>query len=412
MKVGIISIGDELVNGFTIDTNSSWISNQIFRYEKLEISEKIAIGDSEDVITRNLDNLIKKEIAFIFITGGLGPTHDDITKSALCNYFNCSSRLVENHYKDLKKRLQNKGLKIGKHLRSQCEIIDSSEPIINSKGTALGMFINYKKSKIFVFPGVPTEMKTMFLNEVLPKFIDPFFKKKNKFLTILTTGVYESKLYEILLSDIQSNEKEFKVAFLPSYSGVKIRILKKNYLVSDNKLNLFKNDIVKKIKKYVYGYDNDTIQNIVVNNLIRNNLTIATAESCTGGLVSKMITDVPGSSKCFLGGVIAYSNLIKNSVLEVPNTLIEKCGPVSKEVVVKMAEGAMRKFNSDISIAITGISGPSNLEENKITGLVWIAVKTKTNISVREFNIFKNRDIHREVSAKTSLNMLRLLLDK
>ena len=166
MKVGIISIGDELVNGFTIDTNSSWISNQIFRYEKLEISEKIAIGDSEDVITRNLDNLIKKEIAFIFITGGLGPTHDDITKSALCNYFNCSSRLVENHYKDLKKRLQNKGLKIGKHLRSQCEIIDSSEPIINSKGTALGMFINYKKSKIFVFPGVPIEMKTMFFYKI------------------------------------------------------------------------------------------------------------------------------------------------------------------------------------------------------------------------------------------------------
>ena len=121
MKVGIISIGDELVNGFTIDTNSSWISNQIFKYEKLEITEKIAIGDSEDTIASSLDNLIKKEIAFIFITGGLGPTHDDITKLALCDYFNCNSRLVEGYYKNLKKNLQNKGLKVGRHLKNQCD---------------------------------------------------------------------------------------------------------------------------------------------------------------------------------------------------------------------------------------------------------------------------------------------------
>jgi len=412
MKVGIISIGDELLNGFTIDSNSLWISEQIFNYEKIEIEEKIVIGDSKDSIKRSLNNLIKKEIQFIFITGGLGPTHDDITKLTLCDYFNCGTKLIGDYYQKLKINLKNKGFNIGEHIKDQCTIIDIGEPIVNSKGIALGMYIKYKKNNIFILPGVPNEMKTMFLNEISPKFLDPFFKKKNKSVTILTTGIYESKLYKTLINDIKSNEKEFKVAFLPSYSGVKIRIFKKNYLVPDEKLMFFKNKIVKKIKKFVYGYNNDKIQNVVVNSIIENNQTIAVAESCTGGLVSKMITDVPGSSKCFLGGIVAYSNLIKNKILSVPNKLIDDCGPVSKEVVIKMAEGVMNKFNSDIAIAVTGISGPNNLEKDKITGLVWIAVKTKENSVVKDFKLFTNRDTHRKISAKTSLNMTRLLLNK
>ena len=412
MKVGIISIGDELLNGFTVDTNSSWISGQLFNYQELVVESKLVIGDTRNQIIDGLDNLITQNFNFIFISGGLGPTHDDITKLTLCEYFNCNTRLINHHYHNIKKKLENKENKVGDHIKEQCVILDISEPIMNLKGTALGMYIKYKKSKIFIMPGVPVEMKEMFLNEIAPCFLDPYFEKQKKHFTILTTGIYESKLSEILIFDIEKNQKEFKVAFLPSYIGVKIRILKNNHNVSNDKLIVFKEEIVQKIKKYVYGYNDDKIQNVVVEKIIEKNNTIAVAESCTGGLLSKMITDVPGSSRCFLGGVVAYNNLIKEEFLNVQSSLIKNKGAVSNEVVIQMAKGIMKKFKSDIGIAITGISGPSNLEKDKELGAVYIAIITRNKSIVKNFKLIPNRNIHRQVSAQTALNMLRLMLGK
>ena len=412
MKVGIISIGDELMNGFTVDSNSSWISRKITSYEKLQISANIVVGDSSNQISDNLDNLIKQNYKYIFITGGLGPTHDDITKQALCEYFNYKIKLNKEFYAKLKIILTKKGIKNIKHIKSQCEILECSKPIINEKGTALGMSIVYKKSKIFVLPGVPNEMKAMFDNQIIPKFINPFFVLNKKYLTILTTGIYESKLYDLLKRLIDENKTLFKVAFLPNYTGVKIRIsLIKESMLNDD-LIFFRNLIVEKIKKYIYGFNDDKIEDVVVKKMINKQLTIAVAESCTGGLLSKKITDVTGSSKCFLGSIIAYDNRIKENFLNISKDVILEKGAVSKEVALLMANKIKNKFDSDIGIGITGISGPGNLETNKELGLVYIGI-VKHNIKiVKQFNIIPQRDIHRKVSSHTALNLLRIMLEK
>ena len=412
MKVGIISIGDELMNGFTVDTNSAWISKKIYFYNQLIVSANVIVGDCSNQILDSLDSLINQNYKYIFISGGLGPTHDDITKKTLCRYFNCKKQLRNDLYQKLKFFFKEKGIKDVKHLKEQCEILENSSPLINQKGTALGMYIENRSCKIFVMPGIPDEMKTMFENQIIPKFIDPYFHKIKKHTTILTSGVYESKLYDLLGRIINEHENKFKVAFLPNYTGVKIRISILKDSISTEELYHYQNIITEKIGKFVYGFNDDKIQNIVINKLIDRKLTIAIAESCTGGMMSKIITDVPGSSKCFLGSIIAYNNKIKENFLNVSSTILKDKGAVSQKVAIQMAKGIKKKFDSNVGIGVTGISGPNNLEKNKQVGLVYIAVMKNDDIIVKKFNLIPQRNIHRHVSTHTALNMLRLLLEK
>ena len=260
MNVAIISVGDELMNGFTVDTNSSWIARKILKYKSLDVVSKVTAKDDINDIKNNLDYLIGSNIDYIFITGGIGPTHDDITKKALADYFNISLLVNSPYYLRLKEYFKNKNIKITSNLKSQAQILKNSVPIPNRYGTALGMKIKYKKSIIFVLPGVPKEVKGMIEEEIFPLYLSPFLEEEKKYVTLLTTGIYESKLFEVLENVIDENSDNFKVSFLPNYTGVKIRLSQKN---KEKDLNIFKDIIMNRIEKYVYGFDDDRIEEVV-----------------------------------------------------------------------------------------------------------------------------------------------------
>ena len=401
------------MNGTTVDTNSSWIAKKVSIFHSLRVASKVTVNDDVDSINSKLHSILEDGYKYIFITGGLGPTHDDITKKALSIYFNSNLIIEQNHLKLLKKIFDKKNIKKIQHLKSQAEILDVSLAIPNDIGTALGMYIEKNDTKIFVLPGVPNEMKTMINSSVIPLYIAPYFKQTLNNITILTTGAYESKLYDLLSRDISKNQEEFTLSFLPNYHGVKIKIIKKNDKINDNKFNAFKNDIINKIDKYVYGYNDDKIEKTVADSLIKNKITVSVAESCTGGLLSKRLTDYPNSTVFFKGSLIAYSNDVKIDLLNIPQELISKYGEVSEEVAVKMSCGIKNKFKTDVGISITGISGPSGGSKEKAVGTVCISIAFNEEVIVKTFNIVvPNRKIHRSVSVYTALNMLRLLLNK
>ena len=407
MNVAIVSIGDELMNGFTVDTNSSWIAMKVLEYKSLDVVSKITVKDDADDIKNNLDYLFEKNIDYIFITGGIGPTHDDITKKTLANYFNTNLMVSTQYYSRLKTFFKNKNIKIASNLKSQAQILENSIPIPNRYGTALGMKIEYKKSVIFVLPGVPKEVKGMIEEEIFPSYLSSIFKKEKKYITLLTTGIYESKLFEILENTISKNSDNFKVSFLPKYTGVSIRLSKNK---ENTDLYRFKDIVVGKIGEYIYGLDEQKMEEVVAEKLLSAGLTIAIAESCTGGYISKKLTDLPGSSGYFKGSIVAYDNLIKEQFLDISGKLLDTHGAVSRKVAIAMAENIRNKFQADIGVSTTGISGPTGASDNKPVGLIYIAISTKKEKIVKKFNLIPRRKEHRDIAMHTALNMLRLLI--
>ena len=402
MKVGIISIGDELMNGFTIDTNSSWISRKILVYELLDVVSKITVKDSKADIKSSLDTLISSNIDYIFITGGLGPTHDDITRDTLSEYFDSELVTDEIYYNKLVQFFKAKNRK-SEHLKSQAQILENSYPIPNRYGTALGMKIDYKKSQIFVLPGVPQEVKGMMSKEILPTYFESNFDKEEKYITLLTSGIYESQLFEILKKTIIENENHYKVSFLPSYAGVKIRLSSEN---KNKNLKEFKVKVLDLIQEYVYGFNMNKIEEIIAKELIKKEMTLAIAESCTGGNISKKLTDISGSSKYLKGSIIAYSNSIKENFLDVKSDILLSKGAVSSEVASMMAENIRKKFDVDIGLSTTGISGPTGGSKLKPLGLIYIAISTKKEKIVKKFNFKVGRKEHKKVATYKALSML------
>ena len=298
MKTAIVCIGDELLNGFTIDENSSWIAKKILPYN-LDVDLIVNLKDSIKDIKEKIDYLIKSNYSYVFFTGGLGPTHDDVTKIAFLEYFESKLSLYKPHYKKINNYFKNKKLKINSsHLKSQSEILSNSRPLNNSLGTALGMVVEFKSTQIFILPGVPLEMRNMFEKEVVPNYIsvDNLYIRNN--LTLLTSGISESRLYDMLKEYIGGNNN-IKFSFLPSFKGVKIRLAANKNNVRH--MDAVKNDLYDKIGNYIYGHDEDSIENVVANYLFDYNLSISVAESCTGGIISSKLTDIPGSSKYFKG---------------------------------------------------------------------------------------------------------------
>lgn len=405
MKAAIITVGDELIQGFTIDSNASWLSHYLTD-NNIEVLVRICVSDNENAIISSFNHLYNNyNPTHIIITGGLGPTHDDITKKVLSDYLGVPLELDDNYLLNLKSKFKKNNLPLPSNIQSQALMIKGSISIKNKSGTALGLIINKNKSKIIVLPGVPSEMKQMVQDSNI-------FKNKNKplYITLNTTGIYESKLYDLLKETIDENKKKFKLAFLPKYSGVNIRISKKDSLLTDSDLIRFKEAIYKVIDKYIYSDKNETIQHVVVNILKEKNLTLSVAESCTGGLISKKITDVPGASHIYKGGLVAYSNYLKIKLLDVDQHIIEKYGSVSREVAESMAEGIKNKTKSNISISTTGISGPSGGSKEKELGVVYIAVSYNNEIIVKKFNLIPKRNIHREISSSIALNMIRNII--
>lgn len=408
MKVGIICIGDELINGYTIDTNSNFISKKIRRYKNLDISNIFIVGDDSDLILSNLDYLINQKTDYIFITGGLGPTHDDLTKKVLCQYFKCKLKINNKHFDSLLLKYPSKNID---HIKCQSEILDISEPIPNDIGTALSMYLKYNNITFFILPGVPLEVEKIISNYILPKYIDPFFKINQNDLTILTSGIYESSLYEKLKEIIEDWSDKIKVSFLPGYSGVKVRLSIIDNDISEDSFLQFKSLVEIRIKKYIYGYNNDKLNQIIGEILLRYKKTLALAESCTGGYLSKIITDIPGCSNYFKGAVVAYSNDIKINILNIDKKILKQKGAVSREIAILMAQNVRKKYDTDYGISTTGISGPSGGSKDKPVGRVYISISTKKNTICKEFNFSKNRNINRKITIYVCLYLLKNTLE-
>ena len=409
MKAAIVCIGDELMNGSTLNSNSTWIAREISKYYDLKIKYIETLHDDIDIIKYNLSKLLINGCDYIFITGGLGPTHDDITKNALKFFFKSNLVLDKKYYDRLISCFGKENTDLG-HLKSQAQILECSNPIPNMIGTALGMYIKNENSSIFVMPGVPSEMKAMMKNEIIPNYIEKKCKDKIYKKVFLTSGITESRLSNILSDLISLNSDEFKFSFLPNYSGVKFVVLSKNR--NKKKYDLLCKDIENLIKSYCYGFDNDTLSGVVGEKMISKKITLSLAESCTGGMISKKITDIPNSSLFFKGSVVAYSNQIKEQILEVPRDILNKYGAVSSEVALIMAEKIKKIFNSDIGVSITGISGPGGGSDKKPVGLVYIAAVYKEFKIVKQFNLVKDRDKNREISSNLALNILRSIVSK
>ena len=414
MKCEVISIGDELLIGQTINTNASWIGEQI-NILGFTISHCLVISDLKNDIINALDQAYKRS-DIIIITGGLGPTNDDITKHTLTEYFNTSLKLNIEIEKNIIDYFTNRNLPILQSNRDQALIPKSCQVLPNSRGSASGMWFE-KNGVVFIsLPGVPYEMKGIMNDHVFSKLLA--LKGHENIIinkTIRTHGMGESFLAEVIKSwEKKLANENIKLAYLPSPGIVKLRlsIIGKDRKSSEEKLNSYILKLKKLIPEQIYGYDTDTMEGVVSNLLKEKKHTLSTAESCTGGNISKMITSISGSSSFFNGSVVTYTNKSKSQLLDVNGQVIEKHGAVSQQVVEQMAQNVRLKFDSDFGISTSGIAGPTGGTLEKPVGTVWIAVASEEKVISKKLNLGYNRERNIHVSSLSVLNLLRLELIK
>ena len=411
MNCVLISIGDELLIGQTINTNAAWLGEQL-NLLGFKVIAGLVIPDDKIAIENALNDFSSADL--IIMTGGLGPTKDDITKHTLCTYFDTELKRNTEIESKIIAYFQSRELPILQSNKDQALLPEACEVLPNSRGTASGMWFE-KNNTIYVsLPGVPYEMKGLITECVIPKLLSRN-KDENTLVhrTVRTHGMGESFLAEVI-KDWENNLSvdDIKLAYLPSPGIVKLRL---SLLGKDGKkivatLNKHIDLLNKIIPDQVYGYEDDTMEGVVGDLLTAQNASVSTAESCTGGAVAKMITSVSGSSNYFEGSVICYSNICKINQLHVQENALQNHGAVSQEVVEQMAIGVKRKLNTDYGLATSGIAGPTGGTPEKPVGTIWIALATKTGVISKKLNLGYSRDRNIHVTSLSALNLLRLEL--
>jgi nicotinamide-nucleotide amidase len=418
MLAEIITIGDEILIGQIVDTNSAYLG-QTLNLNGIAVKQITSISDNRDEILKTLHEASQRA-SIVIITGGLGPTKDDITKKTLCEYFNCSYRFDEDVLKDVENIFAQYGKEVTPTNRMQAEIPALCQTIRNHNGTAPGMWFDIKNTVYVSMPGVPYEMKNMFERQVIPKLKQRFTLPHIYHHTLLTQGVGESYLSD-LITDWENSlaALNIKLAYLPSPGMVRLRLS-----TSGNELEILKKNVAQKTKElhkligeYIYGYETfgehkKSLEEIV-GTLLRNQCkTIATAESCTGGYIAHLLTRLSGSSDFFQGGIVSYSNKIKTNELDVSEELLMSKGAVSQEVVEQMASRIQKRFNTNCSIATSGIAGPTGGTDEKPVGTVWIAIVCDNKMWSQKFLFGNHRERTIQKTADAALNQLRKFLEK
>jgi len=411
MKAEIITIGDEILIGQIVDTNSAWIGEQ-FNLSGIEIYQITSVHDNHEHIVEAIRNA-EKNVDLVVITGGLGPTKDDITKHTLCEYFDTKLVLHQPTLDAIIKRFYKRGIDMNKLNRDQAMLPENCTILTNKLGTAPGMWFE-KNDTIFVsMPGVPFEMKYLVEFELLPKLLATGKTKAIFHKTVLTQGVPESMLADKLETWEDALPAHIKLAYLPNPMLVRLRLSAMGDDVE--KLKVEVEQEVKKLQQIIpesiFGYDTETLSEVIGRMLIEKGKTLAVAESCTGGYISHLITSVSGSSEYYNGSVTSYSNEIKEKVLGVQKESLEQFGAVSEQVATEMVEGAKRLMNTDYAIATTGIAGPTGGTEDKPVGTVWIAVSGPNKTLVKKYTFVgdhRERNIVR--SSQTALQILRRMV--
>ena len=402
MNVGLITIGNELLSGFTTDTNSAWIGQSVLEVGA-EITWHVTIGDQYNHITAALDQ-VPEDIKVVLVTGGLGPTHDDITQKTLFKYFDVQPVFDEDYWNILNARMVKRARVMPEINKNQAIRPNKGSVIPNNSGSARGLHLNNDRMDVFAMPGVHREMKDMMSNTIIPWILD---KTKSKIYvrTLRTTGAMESVLAEKLV-DVTDDTRPVTVAFLPQFTGVDIRLTcpKKNPLIE------IEEKIRDRVDKYIYATGIVNLEETVGDMLVKCGYTISTAESCTGGLLGHRFTNVPGSSTYYLGGVVSYSDDMKMKTLGVKENTLQEFGAVSKQTATEMAQGVRDLFGSDLAIAVTGIAGPGGGTAEKPVGLVYITLVHNDTVWAKEFKFFTDRKLNKQLSSQVALNMVRIHL--
>ncbi len=408
--IDIISIGDELLIGQVINSNASWMGQQLSS-QGMRINRMVAIADTREAIIHALENS-ECHARVVLITGGLGPTKDDLTKDVACEFFGSKLVLDEQVKQHVESFFKKRGRDLTELNYWQAMVPDNCRVIPNAVGTAPGMYFEKNEVHYLFMPGVPMEMKSIMETWAIPYFRELCQPEAYVEKTVLTHGMGESFLAEKIADWENDLPNHFSLAYLPSPGRVRLRISARG----DDKSALQKeldNQIAKLksiIKFLFFGYNTDTMEEVVGKMLLQKKATMSTAESCTGGLIAHKVTSIPGSSHYFKGSVVAYANEIKEAILKIDAKDLEKHGAVSEEVVLQMATNVRKLYKTDYALAVSGIAGPDGGTKEKPVGTVWIAMATPKKVVAKKFLFGSERSRNIDWAYQTALNMLRLEL--
>lgn len=407
MQAEIITVGDELLIGQVVDTNSAWLGQILNKYN-IKIKRIHSISDDAQEIKSCLANCLERS-ELIIITGGLGPTKDDITKKTLAEFFNSDMVINQSVLAQLETYFKNRGRQMLEINQMQAEVPSVCRVLTNALGTAPGMWFDSNNKVIISLPGVPFEMKHIFEHEALPLIAQQFKMPAFVHRTLVSFNVPESLLAKQIEDIEDSLPTQIKLAYLPSLNTVRLR-LSGSALDNDDNIVQLLDHYVQLIKdrmgKAIVSDQDETLSQTVFNQLSQLNQTLSVAESCTGGYISHQLTQIPGASKVFVGSVISYSNSVKHHQLGVESTLFETVGAVSEQVVTQMVTGVRERLQTDYAIAISGIAGPEGGSEDKPVGTVFIGVSSAKSHVVNRFHFSGNRMQIIERSNNMALAML------
>jgi len=395
----IIAVGSELLGRSRLDTNSLYLTALLEKYG-IEVQFKSIVGDDFNRLSTTVENAINR-CNVLLITGGLGPTDDDITREAVAKALKKQLVLDNTQLQILKERYEKANVEFRQNSVKQAYLIEGAKVIENGPGSAPGQFIKHNSTFIFLLPGVPREMKFMAENFV-EKVLDKHFNLQKKFEVMLNFAGIPESLIDSKLSELNFKENNISYTILASLKRVQVILSSEE----KDKVELFKDKVLDILGDAFYAEGDVFLAEAVLNLLIKNNLKLSVAESCTGGYLGKQLTDIPGSSKSFLGGVICYSNDLKEKLLFVPSEILQKYGAVSPNTAGFLSNGVRFLTNSDLGIGITGIAGPTG-SDNKPQGLVYISVSSKEKTVVEKFLFSGTREMVRERAVAVALNLLK-----
>ena len=405
MKISLVSIGDELLSGRTLNSNSRWLAHQLN-----SLGHQVVLGLTvPDIHVRIIESI---EIAadksdIVITTGGLGPTVDDRTREAFAEFVGADLKLNRELLSTLEKNFADRNIRMPKHVRREAMIPDGAITLHNSVGVAPGLYIQTENgTHLIALPGVPGEMKAIFEESLKPILLDLSGERPVGIESFYTTGIPESPLYKIVADSLGEPNMD-NLAFYPSTLGVEVRIKIFDTPEDRNVLATLRSAT----EPWCYTRKEKSLPSILGNILTARNATLSTAESCTGGLIATRIVDIPGASKWFEGGAVVYSNRAKNSVLGLPNEILEQWGAVSPQVAAILADNAATRFNTDYALSTTGIAGPSGGTEEKPVGLVYYGVHTPKLTIVRKNRFTGGREYHRMHTSQAALHLLWLILE-
>lgn len=415
MRAVLLTIGDELLIGQVVDTNAAWLGEQLSLLG-IDVIRTVTVGDDLVELGRELARAVV-ESDLVVTTGGLGPTHDDVTREAIAEVYGVDLEFHRETFDRILRRFESRGRRMPDSNRTQALVPAGFTVLPNPAGTAPGLWHEGDSSgddgddrgMVAVLPGVPHEMKRLFRDEVQPRVLKRGDVRMIEHLTLRTAGIGESNLQDAIgdLSDVMQDT--LRLAYLPSTTGVRLRLTAFGKSGSDVRSQLLELEglLRERIGRFIYGTENESLEGVVGRLLGERNLTIAVAESCTGGYVAHTITNVSGSSSYMLGGVIAYSNRIKTNLLGVDPLVLEGDGAVSEAVARQMAAGIREHMDADIGVSTTGIAGPTGGTPEKPVGTVWIGYADRSRVEARLLRLVEERLLNKELTTTLLLDHIR-----